>query len=159
MNPFSSINENNRPLGLFEPHTPNLTPKLEHEHNFKFYPPTNPKKSMKQSNHIFKPDWNPDFDEYIDIEANSISLALSVLGVSKSEYNTMDINQLKSLKRIDTFGSNNDAINILIYYKQNSKNLSFPQINPIIHSPIKPKFNQYGNGDEKAYAKIHPEIN
>jgi hypothetical protein len=86
-------------------------------------------------------------------------LALSVLGMSKSEYNGMTVNQLKGLRRIDCDNNNIYAVNILIYYKQNSKNLSFPQINPIINSPIKPKFNQYGNGDEKTYAKIHPEIN
>jgi hypothetical protein len=28
MNPFPSINENNRPLGLFEPHTPRFEPDI-----------------------------------------------------------------------------------------------------------------------------------
>lgn len=140
MNPFPSINENNRPLGLFEPDTG--------------FHPNNP---FKQTNPTFGPDWTPDFSERINIEAESIGLALSILGMSKSEYNGMTINQLKGLRRIDYDNNNIYAVNILIYYKQNSKNLSFPQINPIIHSPIKHKFNQ--SGDKKEYAKIYPEIN
>lgn len=140
MNPFPSINENNRPLRLFEP---DIGLHLN-----------NP---LKQTNPTFNSDWTPDFSERINIEVESIGLALSILGMSKSEYNSMTINQLKELRRIDYDNNNIYAVNILIYYKQNSKKLSFPQINPIIHSPIKPKFNQ--SGDEKAYAKIYPEIN
>ena len=104
MNPFPSINENNRPVGLFEPHTPNLTPR-------------------------FEPDWTPDFGEHIDIEADSIGLALSILRMSKSEYNTMSVKQLKRMRRIDCDNNNIYAVNILIYYKQNSRNLLFPEIN------------------------------
>lgn len=125
MNPFPSINENNRPVGLFESHTP---------------------------------DWTPDFGEHIDIEAESIGLALSILGMSKSEYNTMSVNQLKDMRRIDCDNNNIYAVNILIYYKQNSRNLLFPQINPIVHSHIKPNLNQYGNEYIKTFAKIYPEI-
>lgn len=125
MNPFPSINENNRPVGLFEPHTP---------------------------------DWTPDFGEHIDIEADSIGLALSILRMSKSEYNTMSVKQLKGMRRIDCDNNNIYAVNILIYYKQNSRNLSLPQINHIPHSDIKPNFIQYSNKDKKTFAKIYPEI-
>lgn len=152
MNPFPSINENNRPVGLFEPHTPNLTPRFEPDIGFH---PNNP---SKKTNPIFKPDWTPDFGEHIDIEADSIGLALSILGISKSQYNTMSIKQLKGMRRIDCDNNNIYAVNILIYYKKNSRNLLFPEINPIVHSHIKPNLNQYSNEDKKTFAKIYPEI-
>lgn len=130
MNPFSSINENNRPLGLFEPHKPRF------EHDIGFHP-NNP---FKQSNPTFGPDWTPDFSECINIEAESIGLALSVLGMSKSEYNGITVNQLKELRRIDCDNKNIYSINILTYYKQNSK-ISISQINPIMESSIEPELN------------------
>lgn len=77
--------------------------------------------------------------------------------MSKAEYNSMSINQLKDLRKIDCDTSNIYTINILIHYKQNLKNLSFPEINPFQHNLIKPKFNHYR--EEKSYAKIYPEMN
>jgi len=142
MNPFPSINENNRPVELFEPHIG--------------FHPNNP---SKQTNPIFKPDWTPDFGERINIEAESVGLALSILGISKSEYNTMSVNQLKEIRKIDCDNNNIYAVNILIYYKQNLRNSLLPQINPIVHSHIKTDLNQYSNENKKTYAKIYPEIN
>ena len=154
MNSFPSINEQNRPKGLFEPHVPDFTPKFKDNPNFGLYPSNEPKNKL---NSLLGPDWTPNFTERIDIEADSIGLALSTLNLSKAEYNSMSINQLKDLRRIDYHASNNYAINILIYYKQNSKNLSIPKINPFQHNFPEPKFNYYG--EKINHAKIYPEMN
>ncbi len=107
-------------------------------------------------------DWNQDFSEQIDIEEESISLALRTLCISKLEYNGMNIDELNELRRIDK--NNNYAINILIYYKQKSTKYYFQQISPIHHNIIKQKFNFYDNQKKytkkytKKYAKIYPKI-
>ena len=162
MNSFPSINEQNRPKGLFEPHMPNFIPRFEDKPNFGLYPanPTNPTNEPEQKNKLnplLGPDWTPDFIERIDIEADSIGLALSTLRISKAEYNAMSISQLKDLRRIDCHVGDIYAINILIHYKQNSRNLSIPKINPFQHNFPKPKFNYYG--EETVHAKIYPEMN
>lgn len=73
-----------------------------------------------------KPDWTPDFTNQINIEADSVNLALSVLGLSKNEYNSMSVEELKSCRRIDSGQQDIFALNILIYYKK-SKN-AFPTL-------------------------------
>lgn len=156
MNTFPSINEQNRPKGLFEPHVPDFAPRFEDRPNFGLYPANEPEPKSKL-NPSLGPDWTPDFTECIDIEADSIGLALSTLNLSRAEYNSMSVEQLKDLRRIDCHVKDNYAYNILIHYKQNSRNLSIPKINPFQHNFAKPKFNLYG--EEKAHAKIYPEMN
>ena len=131
MNHFPSINENNRSNGLFEINST----------------------SSSTSNSTSNSSSNQDFSEQIDIEVESISLALRTLSISKLKYNEMNINELKELRRI--YKNNNYAINILIYYKQNSTKYYFPQISLIYHNIIKQKKNLYEN---EKYAKIYPEI-
>lgn len=125
------------------------------------------------------PDYVPNFSEKIDIESDSVNLALSTLNMTKAEYNGMSINDLKNLKRSNFINSNASySINILIYYKQNSKNSLFPNISPIQH--ITPNLripqvhlepntfsknkknilstkNFFENSD--SFAKIYPEFN
>lgn len=151
MNSFPSINEQNRPKELFEPHVPDFAPRFEDRPNPGLYP-TNELEPKNKLNPLLGPDWTPDFTERIDIEANSIGLALSTLNLSKAEYNAMDIYQLKDMRRIDCHVSDIYAYNILIHYKQNSRNLSIKGHNSFQH-----KFNLYG--EEKAHAKIFPEMN
>ena len=148
MNTFPSINEQNRPKGLFEPHTPGRLA----------FPPIYNKPDFDGSNfdgsNFDGPDWTPDFSYRIDIEADSIQLALNTLGMTKAEYNSISIQDLKTQKRIDTMGNSICALNILIYYKQNSKSFLSP------FSPI-----QYNNNKSNLYeykipnVKIFPEIN
>ena len=160
MNSFPSINEQNRPKGLFEPYVPVFAPRFKDRQNFGLYSanptnttnPTNEPEPKSKLNPLLGPDWTPNFTERIDIEANSIGLALSTLNLSKAEYNAMDINQLKDMRRIDCHVSDIYAYNILIHYKQNSRNLSIKEHNSFQH-----KFNLYG--EEKAHAKIYPEMN
>lgn len=147
MDHFPSINENNRQKALFECHIPNVNNLTNVTPRFNSKTKTNP---------TFNHDCKSDTSEHIDIEEDSIGLALSILCMSKSEYNRISINQLKELRKIDCNNRDIYAINILIYYKQNSKNLLFPETNPIQHIPIKVKFNQYMN--DKVHSKIYPEI-
>lgn len=143
MNTFPSINEQNRPKGLFEPHTPGPLA----------FPPIYNKPNFDGSN-FDGPDWTPDFSYRIDIEADSIQLALNTLGMTKAEYNSISILDLKTQKRIDTLSNSICALNILIYYKQNSKSF-LSQFSPI----------QYNNNRSNLYehkipnVKIFPEIN
>lgn len=112
------------------------------------YQPNSPQKSYLEKNNLFtdtenniirpqlaKPEWNPDFSERINVEDDSINLALETLSLSRYDYNLMDINQLRNLRRIDSSNSTIYALNILIYYKKNSK-LTLPQISPIKHKWI-----------------------
>jgi len=89
----------------------------------------------------FKPDFKdfePDFSEHINISSDSINLALNTLNLSKSEYNKLTIEELKSQRRIDTSYNCILALNILIYYKTNS-HISMPTLSPINNnSPINP---------------------
>ena len=152
MNNNPSINKNNRPNELFEPHIPNLTPRFESKQDIKLSP----------NDTIFNANLSQDLPEHIDIKAESIKLALSILNITKSEYNVTNLNQLKKLKSIHNNNTYINALNILIYYKQNSensgnsRNLPLPEINPIQHTSAKQKINHCGN--EKTYAKIYPEI-
>ena len=92
-----------------EPVKPNYNP------NFsvnipKFEPP-------KPTFPILNPDLVIDFNEKIDIKNDSINLALEVLGMSHSEYNSTTTESLKNMRMINS--TNNYAINILIHYKKN----------------------------------------
>lgn len=128
MNPFPSINEQNRQHGFMDINTNNLSTKLSK---------------------------NLNFSEQINIEENSIKLALNTLNMSKFKYYEMTINELKEYRHIDCNSMDIYAINILIYYKQNSKNLLFPEITSI-NTTNKQKNNKCGQ--DKFYAKIYPEI-
>jgi len=93
-------------------------------------------------------------DELIDIEGESIQLALNTLGMTRAEYNSMSIQDLNSQKRIDCAGNSSCALNILIYYKQNTKSF-LPQFSPIQH-----KNNWTGSNEHKiTNIKIYPELN
>jgi hypothetical protein len=81
---------------------------------------------------ISKPDWTPDFSEKIDVIGDTINLALYTLGMSRSEYNSSDISNLKSQRRIDCSSEKIWALNILIYYKKNT-NVNLPDLSPIKH--------------------------
>lgn len=70
-------------------------------------------------------DFNPDFSEKINVESDSINLALSVLEMSKNEYNSMNIDELKTMRRIDASCTQIYALNILIHYKKNKPFLPF----------------------------------
>ena len=100
-----------------------------------------------QNLNLMEPDWTPNFSENIDIEHNSVNLALNILNMSKSSYNSMTIQELKSKRIIDCSSTTINALNILIYYKQNSKSF-LPTI-----SPIQQKKNNWTNSftdsDEK----------
>lgn len=149
------INNNNQ-KGLFQSNSPNspnspnsqnmqnirnqspkykleLKPKFEQEPIFDL----DSKQKRIYMDNTYDPDWIPDFTEKINIEAESIGLALNVLGLSKAEYNYMSIKQLKEYKTIDCSSSHIFAYNILIHYKQNSKNKLFPNFQPIQHSQNK----------------------
>jgi hypothetical protein len=158
MNQFPSINERNKPKNLFEPHIP--SPLVQ---------PRNSNKSFINgpdfSSHDFSspdfssPDFNgsdyfPDFSVKIDIEAESIQLSLNTLGMTRAEFNSMSIRDLWSKKRIDCDGNSSCALNILIYYKQNTKSF-LPQF-----SPIQYKNNWTGfNKNKINNVKIYPELN
>lgn len=62
------------------------------------------------------PDFTPDFSEKIDIRSDSINLALHTIGMGMSEYNSLNIQDLKLKKNISH--SDTWAINILIHYKE-----------------------------------------
>lgn len=123
MSTFPSINEQNGPKRLFEQHInePVAFPTRYNNQNF-------------NGSYMDGPDWTPDFSQHINIEAESIQLALHTLGISKAEYNSMSIQDLNQ-KKIHTTDNSNCALNILIYYKQNSKSF-LPQFNPIKHMDI-----------------------
>ncbi len=116
MNQFPSINERNRPKGLFEPHIPGpLVPPKNSNKPFVNVPYfSGPDFNGPDFN---GPDWTPDFSFKIDIEGESIQLALNTLGMTRAEYNSMSIQDLNSQKRIDCAGNSSCALNILIYYK------------------------------------------
>lgn len=138
MNTFPSINEQNRPKELFEPHTPGTLA----------FPPIYNKPDFDG------PDWTPDFSYRIDIEADSIQLALNTLGMTKAEYNSISIQDLKTQKRIDTMSNSIFALNILIYYKQNSKSF-LSQFSPIQHNNNRSSLYEFKIHN----VKIFPEIN
>ena len=64
------------------------------------------------------PDFVPDFSEKINIMSDSLNLALHTLNLPESEYKILSIQDLKSLRKIDTDCVGIWALNILIYYKQ-----------------------------------------
>lgn len=88
-----------------------------------------PKKQNINNNFNPFPDWTPNFSNTIDIRNESIDLALGVLNMSKLEYNGMDIGQIKNLKCINSGYLESNAINILIYYKQQNNNFIKHQTN------------------------------
>lgn len=142
MNTFPLIDDyKNKSKKLFDPRIPNYNPNFNPSFNPSIKPELNPRFNPLSNNEDL---FFSDFSEKINIELNSIELALRTLNISKYEYNQMDINQLKSFRRIDCSSSDIFAINILIYYKQNSKNLLLPKLNL---------------SDNENFAKIHPEVN
>lgn len=68
-----------------------------------------------------KPDFIPDFSERFDVKNDSVCLALHTVGLTKAEYNSISVEQLKSQRTINCSGAENYAWNILIYYKKNSQ--------------------------------------
>ena len=62
------------------------------------------------------PDFVPDFSEKINIMSDSLNLALHTLNLPESEYKILSIQDLKSLRKIDTDCVGIWALNILIYY-------------------------------------------
>ena len=76
----------------------------------------------------FTPDFTPDFSERFDVENDSVCLALHTLGLSRSEYNSMRLDELKAQRRIDCGTAEIWAWNILAYYKKNSR-LFLPDFN------------------------------
>ena len=75
-----------------------------------------------------KPDFTPDFSERFDVENDSVCLALHTLGLSRSEYNSMRLDELKAQRRIDCGTAEIWAWNILAHYKKNSR-LFLPDFN------------------------------
>jgi len=63
---------------------------------------------------------NTNFNQNMNIEENSICLALKVLNISKTEYDLMSLEELKYKKKYTLNNSNLYAYNILIYYKKNN---------------------------------------
>lgn len=74
-----------------------------------------------------KSDFVIDSYEKIDVENDSISLALSILGLSRSDYNSLSIDELKYKRNIDCNNIDIWSLNILIYYKKNSR-LFLPEL-------------------------------
>jgi hypothetical protein len=111
---FPNIIDHNRNNDLFEP----------------FFSNKNDFTKSSLNLNLMEPDWTPNFSENIDIEQNSVNLALNILNMSKSSYNSMTIQELKSKRIIDCSSTTINALNILIYYKQNSKSF-LPKISPI----------------------------
>jgi hypothetical protein len=153
MNHLPLINERNRPKCLFEPHIP--CPLVR---------PRNSNKPFVNVPYFGAPDFNepdfnrsdyfPEFSFKIDIEGESIQLALNILGMTRSEYNSMSIQELSSQKKIDCTCNSSCALNILIYYKQNTKSF-LPQFSPIQH-----KHNRtFSNEHKITNVKIYPELN
>lgn len=103
------------------------------------------------------PDWTPDFEEKFDIEYDSIGLALCVLGISKAEYNSMNIQELKQKKRIDCETSHIYALNILIYYKKNQKFI-LPQLSPVKHKSNFNLSDKNNYSSSSINSKIFPEL-
>lgn len=172
MSQFPSINERNRPNGLFKPHIPGqIVPpkngnKLFPNKPFPYDPYSNgpdfngpdfngpnfncPNFNYPNFNYpnfncpnFNGPDYFPDFSVKIDIVAESIQLALNTFGMTKAEYNSISIQDLNSQKKINCEGNSSCALNILIYYKQNKSFL--PQFSPIKH--------------KITGIKIYPELN
>ncbi len=85
--------------------------------NNKIYPR---KEDNNISNEFFS-EFDPNFDEKINIIDNSINLALINLNMTMNEYSLLDIESLKSMKKIDSNSLETFAINILIYYKTQNK--------------------------------------
>lgn len=77
----------------------------------------------------FVPDFVPDFSERFDVENDSVCLALNTLGMSRPEYNSVSAEELKSQRKINCSSAEIWALNILIYYKKNSK-ISLPNLSP-----------------------------
>ena len=85
---------------------------------------------FKSSMQIEKPDWSPDFSEKFDVVGDSINLALHTLGMSRGEYNSLDVSGLKTQRQIDCSCEQIWALNILIHYKKNALG-GFPALSPI----------------------------
>lgn len=76
-----------------------------------------------------KPDFVPDFSEKLDVGHDSVCLALHTLGLSRPEFNSYTVEELKSQRKINCSCAEIWALNILIYYKKNSK-ISLPNLSP-----------------------------
>ena len=131
MNQIPQINEHNTQLDLFESDYP-----ISH---------TN----------LTKSNLTHDLSESINIESISIELALDILQISKSEYSFIDIQELKSRKNINWSKISLNALNILIYYKQNSKSF-LPQIIP---TKSKTNWNFTYDNNKVFTHKIYPDKN
>jgi hypothetical protein len=96
---------------------------LSNSNNFNYPDLTNvyPKKEKNIEKEFF-PDFEIDFSEKFDVVNDSINLALLNLNLSMNEYNSLDIESLKSMRRIDNHSLETYAINILIYYKKSKQN-------------------------------------
>ena len=134
MNIHPQFNKTKRP---YEPDNPLGNPNPWEHPNPNFYPPDN---FMPRFNIDTKPDWTPDFSERIDIETSSVNLALTVLNMSKREYNSMSIQDLKKQRKQNFEITSHDALNILIYYKQDTGNF-LQKLNPIKNKIIPHDFN------------------
>jgi len=107
-----------------------MIPSFEKVNNFKFPKTSIPFETKPKCVDIFnKSDFAVDFTEKFDIENDSVCLALNTLGMSRTEYNSSSIDELKSKRRIDCNNVEIWSINILIYYKKSSR-LFLPELNP-----------------------------
>ncbi len=148
MNNFPQINGQDRQFDLFELRVPYNGSFSKSRPSPRFEQNPNPNLKPNLNINVIESDWTPDFSEHIDIESCSIGLALGTLNMSRGEYNSMSVQELKASRRIDCNGGLINALNILIYYKQNSKSF-LPQL-----SPIKNKINwteSSTNGREKLF--------
>ena len=96
-----------------------------------------------------------DIIEKIDIESESIDLALNTLNMTYFDYNSLDVDELIMRKKICNVSTLTCALNILIHYKQ--KKSFFPQTSPIKNnSHINYNYFDEINGTD--VPKIHPEF-
>lgn len=105
--------------GLHEP----IVPRFDNDFNPKpnLFPNINSKPNpfLNPDPEANFPDWTPNFSNPINIEEESIGLALGTLGLSKAEYQAMDLNELTQYKKLEADYLHSYAINILIHYKKN----------------------------------------
>ena len=66
---------------------------------------------------LLKLNWNSSFEHSINLEHESIELALETLNIPRIQYNSMTITDLNGPQ---FYNSNSRALNILLYYKKRS---------------------------------------